>query len=570
MALVPAHRGATGLLKTELPTTTSPFVLGTLLALILTGFSPAQAAMCGSSPETTSSGYYCPNMCRSGCPYPSSCSSACCGWYEDPVYGTRWGQTTCGASGSPCSLDTCGNGSCGACESHGSCSRDCSDGGSSEANPVIPWMEQAFARIPASGGAKLGFRFGTRDLGRVTMLDGSQYFLSDPIGAFPWFDKWLEGALLKSIYPVQPLPSVSAPVQLHTLSACHIQGFQRLRASPFVAYTFNSKAGGGGFAQCHSYSDGGAHLLMAKINSKSGQGYGGWGSNRGGGSRWNTPELDATQVNVLMDRVDSHPGGFQAVGDYLATGMSRGEDRGCQIKFWRVINPTGPVYLDTPSFTVPDGGHQAETTAMVRLADGRYLVAVGSHKQSQLDFYVSSGTYLPTSTFGHAGTWKLGAEGLAAGSLSADPFNYQSINLFRESGTHKIYMIASGRTEGLFGGFFDTCGADPLDGADYLHLLELWDWDDPPSGVKMRLAAIKHVTASECNLCAGGGVYAQPGSRDGRLALYCSEHQGDYESGSLEDTHIRTEGEIVWSQVLIYDTIPGPTTGVVRFNEFYP
>lgn len=533
---------------------------------------PSQAAMCGSSPTTTSPGYYCSNMCHASCPYPMSCNTSCCGWDLN-----GWGTITCGQSGYGCSWDYCGNGTCGSCEFHGTCARDCSDGGSGEANPSVPWVAQRFDRIDAQG-TKLGLWFATTNLARITMLDGSRYFLSDPpAGAHPWYQMELVNDTLVSVSSVRALPSVFAPVQLHTLSACHVQGFQRLRAAPYVAYTFKSDHGGGGFNRCYGYSDGGAHLFLANIASKGSAGNGEWGTNRGGGSRWNTPTSDVHELNLMMDKVSGHPGGFQAVGDYLVTGMDPDGSGGSKIRFWNVINPRNPQYLATPSFDV--SAHRAEGVAMVRLADERYLLAVSSEQAKRIDFYLSRDEHLPSTEFDPAGTWRLGEEGLASGSVffnawcDDDPFlcrteegwvNYSSYNLLRESGTNKIFLVGLGRTEA------DFCGADPLDGRDFIHLFELSNWEDASPGVSLKGVDEKHMIAPDCNFCAGAGMYVQHNSKYGTLAVYCSEHQGDYESGTYEGTGIRTENDVVWSQVVAYEVIPGPIWGVIRFNEFFP
>lgn len=534
------------------------------------GAEPAGAAMCGSSPETTSPGHYCSNMCHSSCPYPMSCSTNCCGWGWN-----GWGRITCGTSGYGCSTDYCGNGTCGSCESYGTCTRDCSDGGSSEENPTVPWVVDRFNQIDAQG-TKLGLWFATTNLPRITMLDGSRYFLSDPpAGEHPWYGMELVGDNLISLDSVRPIPSIFAPVQLHTLSACHVQGFQRLRAEPYVAYTFKSDHGGGGINRCYGYSDGGAHLFVANIASKLNAGHGEWGTNRGGGSRWNTPPSDAHHLNVMMDKDFGHPGGLQAVGDYLVTGMDPDGSGVASIRFWNVINPRNPSYLATPSFEVSE--HRAEGVAMVRLADDRYLVAVSSQQAKRIDFYLSRDVDLPTTEFDHTGTWRLGEEGLAAGSILFEAWcdddllcrstegwvNYSSYNLLRESGTNKIFLVGLGRSEA------DFCGVDLLDGRDFIHLFELSNWDDAAPGVSVKGVAEKHMTAPDCNFCAGASLYIQHDSKFGSLAVYCSEHQGNYQSGTLEGTSIRTENDVVWSQVVGYEVISGPIWGVIRFNEFF-
>ncbi len=497
----------------------------------------------------------------------------------------------------------CGNKVCeaGEAETHSVCPVDCSNRGGFAENPTVPWVETKFNTIDKDG-TKLGMWFTISNMAMMIDIYGNPYGLLpypvwNPVNGF---NNWYDKDFRYNYFPgVNDLATTRIPPQIHELRACHIQGVQRLRKSPYLAFSFNSKAGGkpSDINWCEPYEGGGAHLMIVKMNSKTSAGTGQWDTNRGGGSRWNTPREDHIVTNVLMDGENYHPGGLQVIGDYLVVGMDHGHNQGSEIKFFDVSAPSNPVHRNT--FSIPDGGHRAESLGIVRLADRRYLMAISSENARQLDFYLSDGTVLQSTGFTHVGTWQHKVEGVTDDSVPLDKandsdwINYSSYNLVRESGTNKVYLIGLGRNRAKY------CGT-PLDGSDYIHLFELTDWDErglvepnacddmfdpacctssrcyfetndeyecicptsPMAATNMKALAEKHMKAPDANFCAGAGLYVRPDTQ-GTLAVYSTEHQGDFEDGELES--FRWAYELNGLQPL---NLP-PQSGVIRFNEFW-
>ena len=55
----------------------------------------------------------------------------------------------------------------------------------------------------------------------------------------------------------------------------------------------------------------------------------------------------------------------------------------------------------------------------------------------------------------------------------------------------------------------------------------------PMAGAQLRAVAEKHMIVPDANFCAGAGLYIRPDSQ-GTLAVYSTEHQGDFEDWQLE------------------------------------
>ena len=82
------------------------------------------------------------------------------------------------------------------------------------------------------------------------------------------------------------------------------------------------------------------------------------------------------------------------------------------------------------------------------------------------------------------------------------------------------------------------------------------------AATKMKALAETHMKAPDANFCAGAGLYVRPDTQ-GTLAVYSTEHQGDFESSELE--------RLRWARELnnLFKINLAPESGVIRFNEFW-
>ena len=232
------------------------------------------------------------------------------------------------------------------------------------------------------------------------------------------------------------------------------------------------------------------------------------------------PAEDRIVFEVPRDPQFGHAGGVQALGNVLAVPVERSAclnpltcfptDPGAsKVMFYDVTNPLVPVPLanEVDHSALAD---EAGAAFVARLADQRVLLGIGRADSNILDFYVSSGTDIATSTFMHFDTWN---EGELTGGDS-EFGNYQSINLVTQCdgalflvGTHENTVTQTGS-----------------DFADTFRLT-----NGPGEDVAIEKVRANHLVCgnrgvNHCNLDAAGGVYVDPA---GEIYVYGTEHDND-------------------------------------------
>lgn len=239
-------------------------------------------------------------------------------------------------------------------------------------------------------------------------------------------------------------------------------------------------------------------------------------------------------VSSVTGNVYAHGGAMQVYGNYLTIAA---EDRiqgsnfavDSEVLFYDVSNPEAPVQLP---YSIRRSGAKAGTSALTRIADGRYLAMVETAQK--LSFYVSSSTSLasPSTQFAPIATWEKTYPGLAPGSIDSNFGNYQAYTFINQC-DGKLFLTASNNS--LF-------SAGVVSGEDWLDLYEITLTTGNPHAV-VRKAAKKHLycadaAARTCNLQAGGGAYV---TLDGDLMFYSTEHYNDGPLGSVSFSEFNAE-----------------------------
>ena len=238
------------------------------------------------------------------------------------------------------------------------------------------------------------------------------------------------------------------------------------------------------------------------------------------------PTTDKIVYQKINDSGFHHAGGMQASGRVLAIPL---EDSTSKVVFFDMTNPTSPVRLyDVPH---PESS-QAGTVSLAKLSDGRFLLIIGRANANILDFYVSSGTNLASTTFARFDTWY--ESELYSTIWDWEFGNYQNLSLVTQS-NGDLYMIGTHENTAIAAG---------QDWAD-LYRVQNGSGDQ----VKITKVAKKHLYCSypspgasgseenHCNLDASGGVYVDP---DGMLILYGTEHANDGPSSTARFMEFRS------------------------------
>lgn len=281
-------------------------------------------------------------------------------------------------------------------------------------------------------------------------------------------------------------------------SPCHFQGMARLPQShPFIAMSANSIGGdksffsNGCFYPNEAPNGFGAHLFIARMGSK-GSGSGAWG---GGWS----PSQDNVVSHLLLhsDKFNYwHPGGMQAIGNYLVVGVDSGEDDPSHVFTIKVSNPYSPVKVDD----LYRSHDRAEAVAIVRESSDKYLLAVGTDSSQDVEFYRSLGTNIEDPDYQPLGfiNW-IG---------SAKEGNYNNMALVRECGTNQIFLIGAYNT-GLYGEIGGTNKA------------QLWKLNLYSNRVDAYHVRTRDFGDAGSIWSAGVGLYVR--SATGEIAFYSSE-----------------------------------------------
>jgi len=255
------------------------------------------------------------------------------------------------------------------------------------------------------------------------------------------------------------------------------------------------------------------------------------------------PPEDGIAAVVPHEPGYTHAGGMQLLGNILAVPFEEKQVvspvPGCpcgfvgcpcetvgmsKVVFYNLADPLNPIRLPNEVDHTPFS-FEAGTASIGRLADGRILLIIGRSNANTLDFYVSTGTDLRTTSFEWFDTWNED-ELLTEIILDAEFGNYQNLNVLAQcDGT--LYLIGTHENTAI------GVGQDFVD----LFRLENGSGDN----VTITKVAKKHLFCgyrgtNNCNLDAAGGIYVDP---QGLLFIYGTEHDNDGPSGSVNMAEFR-------------------------------
>jgi hypothetical protein len=236
-------------------------------------------------------------------------------------------------------------------------------------------------------------------------------------------------------------------------------------------------------------------------------------------------------ARVQLDDVLGHAGGISMLGSILAAPLHGGSPRVAKVVFYDLAEPESPRRLPVE---IVRPGRKASATALTRLDNGRYLVAVLAAFDGlplRLDFYLSRSTALGDGFLPDPVMWRVSS--VAARPGQDRTFNhFQSISFIRQA-DGRLYLI----------GFHNRVGPHTiLPGRDYADLYEVlfpaMEGDSilgMPTITKVANRMLR-CTDGFCSLDAAAGlfvdpvtkalsVYATPGWLDGdtvKLTVYSS------------------------------------------------
>ena len=228
-----------------------------------------------------------------------------------------------------------------------------------------------------------------------------------------------------------------------------------------------------------------------------------------------------------------HAGGMSTLGNYLAVPLERSTLRNPQtgeivregasrVLFFDMADPTAPRKIDL-EVDHTEFADAAGAILIARLANGRILFGIGRGGSKTIDFYVSNGSDLESSTFIPFYTWN---EDERHSDLSGDDDygDYQTLNVVTQcDGT--LFMVGTHKNLGNGRDFADTWRLDNGDG----------------NQVEITKVSAKHLICdnlgdNQCNLDAAAGVYLDP---DGQIYVYSTEHDNDGPGGSIKMEEFR-------------------------------
>jgi hypothetical protein len=234
-------------------------------------------------------------------------------------------------------------------------------------------------------------------------------------------------------------------------------------------------------------------------------------------------------ARVQLDDVLGHAGGLSTLGSILAVPMHGGSPRVAKVVFYDLADPESPRRLPVE---IARPGRKASATALTRLHNGHYLVAVLAafdRLPLRLDFYLSRSTVLDEGFLPDPVTWRV--SGVEARPGQDRTFNhFQSLSFIWQA-DGRLYLV----------GFHNSIGPHTiLPGRDYADLYEVVF---PRADSMLEMPRVTKVanrmlrcTDGFCSLDAAAGlfvdpvtkamsVYATPGWLDGdtvKLTVYQS------------------------------------------------
>jgi len=422
-----------------------------------------------------------------------ACTTSCHNFWDNIT-------TTCGAYNGVCyNVPVCGNDRCEPkpfgspqwvqAETPSNCPYDCPSG------VYSPYDNHCVVNVPAKISA-LGSRGGSV---HRYHLDGGT------AGAVVTNEYGMAGQ-----YP-RTMGQLWNELDDRNLSKCHVQGFAKFPGGGAADFTFDwNRVGGVGSewleylfgAYCpDDYTPGAPEypgILMTKPVSSSRVAYG-------------------KSFGALIGQ--THPGGMQAIGQFLVVGIDSGGTT-AHIYFWVYGNPQDPWVASSFEHTVT----RAEAVAIGRLASGKYLLLIGSEQGTRMSVYRSSTTSLYSTAWSYLGDFRTGVNW--AGPSDSD-YNYNNLTILKECGSNDLYL--AGLTNNHYPDCFgnrDSCDKSVID----LH--KITTTGNVGGYGLQRLFDVTLDNPCDCFLCfdicpnfaAGGGLEARP---DGNVNAYATEHWND-------------------------------------------
>jgi hypothetical protein len=208
-------------------------------------------------------------------------------------------------------------------------------------------------------------------------------------------------------------------------------------------------------------------------------------------------------ARVKLDDVVRHAGGLSMLGSILAVPLHGGSPRVGKVVFYDVAAPESPRRLPV-EITRP--GRKASATALSRLPNGHYLVAVLAAFDGlplRLDFYLSRSTVLDDGFLPDPVTWRV--SGVEAHPDQDRTFNhFQSLSFIWQA-DGRLYLV----------GFHNSIGPHTiLPGRDYADLYEVVF---PRADSMLEMPRVTKVanrmlrcTDGFCSLDAAAGLFVDP------------------------------------------------------------
>ena len=295
------------------------------------------------------------------------------------------------------------------------------------------------------------------------------------------------------------------------------------------------------------------------------------GTRAEGGERWRSNRLlfnedfhdtapspsDAVYDSVTLPSEGSHPGGIQAMGEFLAVGA------GDQFFIYDMHNPWEP---SQSGGEFDRGDKSSSTSAIAQLQDGNYVLAISDSNASSIDFYrTNNEKWNPVDPDPAAmvlvDEWKPDELQFAEGNARYFFYGwdtFQNINFVTECGSGELYLIATsnldktsstgskvanwgrigaGWVSELFGG---PSIPHPADGEDWASLFHVRLQDDKSVVTKVaeRHFSCGYRDETYCNFDAAAGVYVDDNHQ---LYLYSTEHRNDGPQKTVKAMEFRPE-----------------------------
>jgi hypothetical protein len=211
------------------------------------------------------------------------------------------------------------------------------------------------------------------------------------------------------------------------------------------------------------------------------------------------PEEDRVVAQIPFDSGFSHAGGLSLVGSVLAVPMDG--NRRSKVAFFDVSDPEAPRRvgeLNHSDAGAPSSPGQASAVAMIRLADGHYLLVLGVHSSKLLEFHRSRTTSLqdPALAFERLGI----VQGLDVGG-------FQNLTLLSQC-DGAVFLV----------GTHNTGVPPPSRGRDHMHWYRL---TPGPGGMpRLKESGELWLHCEYCSLGAAAGLFV---TRERGVLVYATE-----------------------------------------------